>query len=75
MCSCYDAFLFIISNAMQTLRIVQNNILRTSTNRNLFNTECNKTSKQSYFIQCISNQNHFEKVFRTYKSITSKFLF
>ena len=47
---------------MQTLRIVQNNILRTSTNRNLFNTECNKTSKQSYFIQCISKQNHFGKM-------------
>ena len=47
---------------MQKLRIVQNNILQTSTKRNLFNTENNKTSKQSYFIKCISNQNHFEQM-------------
>ena len=39
-----------------------NNILRTSTKRNSFNTEYNKTFKQSYFIKCISNQNYFGKI-------------
>ena len=68
--------MFIISNAMQTLRIVQiisyeqvQNVIHSI--QNTIKLSNNRTSLNVFLIKIILDK----WIFRTYKSITSKFLF